>query len=274
MKNWKFLFIPLALLMVIFVGQKNWLRKPASGSDFVASCTRQAKEKKAEPTICVPISEMFFHSEEIVSMLEPGDIGAPILPVDKKAKIIAIAKPTYVARLAYCYFQFRKWFDPKTLSPEQLALSASGFAILSDEIAGYREWLQSQSGQECIARVKSYSGEGIVDIDMELKGYVSLIAINPIASIQENGGKEAVKQDALQTINHERIHVLQATCSDLNIVATNLWNQLPAFAKDEMKNKYPAYDWNNSVVAIRENLALKYEMKPLEVLALAKNCTY
>jgi len=111
------------------------------------------------------------------------------------------------------------------------------------------------------------------DLTSIFHDHESLIAINPVAAIQTGRGVEDVKNEALLTINHERIHVLQSLCKKLNQIAVKMWSSLPNAKKEKMKKKFPAYDWSNPVVAARENLAFNYETKPLEVLRLV-NCKY
>lgn len=248
-------------------------RNIAGADAFQSACMKQAKLKKVDPAICPAIRKDFFSTNEVAQDQSPSAFGAPALPIDHSAKIVVVEDPRYVAQLAYCYFQFRGWFDPKTMSPEALSVAASGFAILKEEMKGYAEWKDSNIGRDCDKKVRAYANNEIQDLTSIFQKYQALIAINPVASIEAGRNAENIRKEALLTVNHERIHVLQVLCRNLDQTATKMWNDLPAAKKQEMKQKFAAYDWSNPIVAARENLALKYETRPGEVLQLA-NCKY
>lgn len=249
-------------------------RSPSSVAEFRTICQARVELKKADPTICDSISGEFFKSDGQAPSIAPGDLGAPVLPTDYRTKIIAIAAPRYFSQLAYCYFQYRGWFDPKALPPEKLSVVASGFAILKNELEGYGPWLDTDVGRECRQRVSGFAGEDVTDLDSLFRSYDSLIAVNPIAAIKEGVTLEDVKKDALATVNHERIHVLHVLCQQLDEVAVKMWSELDARAKGALQKKFLSYDWSNPTVAVRENLALRYEHNPLEVLNLANGCHF
>ena len=271
--------LPLALVSALLIlaivnKQRAYRSSLSNGEAFLGDCAALAAKRGADTTLCPGIKSTFFARGEENPPLAPAAIGAPPLPVDSTTKIIAVSNPRFLSHLAYCYFEFRGWFDPKSLSPEEFAAAATGFAILQGEVYGYADWLQSAAGASCRERVKAFTANEPDDLTGTMKDITALIALNPLAALKAGRSLEDIRNEAQLTLNHERIHVLQVLCPALDSLASRQWKELPPSGREEMKRRYPAYDWANPVVAARENLALRYETHPRDVLSLAPGCVY
>lgn len=204
--------------------------------------------------------------------IEPATVNSPALPIDKHVRFIMFYDPSYLSRFGYCYFAFRGWFDPNQTSPKQLALAASGFAILKSELRGYQEWLRSEPGKQCEKAVFQFSGAMPIDIAAEMAGKISIIGFNPVGAIRSDGGIAPVLDEARLTINHERIHAIHVSCPEVNSVAEKHWSDLSAKDKKKLKEGHLSYDWTNQTVAVREAFAYFLEEEPTKVLSYIVNC--
>lgn len=257
------IFFTLVALVILISNQLT--KDDVSNSSFYAKCLEQVEFNNLNSIYCKKLMRQFpilQSSKDVLAVTAEQIKGAVSLPIDDEVTILLTLNPDFLAHLSYCYFQFRGWFDPKELGPSDLSRVASGLAILREELDGYDNWLGSKDGVKCQERVESnvmihdplkFSFNDIFEHS------AALIAINPLVEIQSGRSvEEVIKQMAL-TLNHERIHILQALCPELDKYAHHLWENLSSNEKERVIENYPVYDWSNPLIAAREYLALKYE---------------
>lgn len=252
------------LLAGYFLSQKN---------AFSTACL----ERTNDAPFCRALEKHFFLNKMAAREISPTLVGALALPVDSKIRFLAFHNPYYFSRFAYCYFVFRGWLDPKSLSPSQMALTASGFAVLASELKGYGTWLLFQKeGLACQQSVQDSLHLETVNLEKELENSKKdfMIAVNPVASIGTERNIDAVVNDAKVTINHERIRAIQASCNSVEKEAKKYWSSLSAKDKKKFVETYPTYNWNDGMIAVREAFAYHYEKNPEIVQGLAKECTW
>ena len=231
-------------------------------------------EQSGSNELCRIIAKTFFKDNSEIQEFSPSLVDAPRFPIDSKIRFLAFNDPNQISAMAYCYFVFRRWFDPSSLSPKQLAMGANGFALLEKELKGYSKWLiDSEKGKSCIKQLKSNLSLTPIDLDKEMEGYISIIAINPIAGSRLKNA-EAVLKDTKLTINHERIHAIHVSCEKIDKQAQDYWKKLSPEKKAELARTHTNYNWDDEIVAVREAFAFKFEKDPQAILELSKNCEF
>jgi len=190
--------ISIAILTISLVGAVVFFRLQTT-SPFLKACQTHLKNKKLvsalDTDLCSKIEKQFFSGDDNVQNILPSKVGATELPIDDEVRFIAFNDPAYFSSYAYCYFAFKEWFNPESLAPDQMAIAASGFAILKKELEGYKEWLASTKGQSCSRAIKTSLNLEVIDLEQEMGEKVSIIAINPIGAIRsDNGLGEVIKE--------------------------------------------------------------------------------
>lgn len=266
----------LILFFVFFLGGGLWWVLLIKRSPFLNRCNERLEQenyvKNAESKLCEQLRTKFFQGWGPIQQISPQTVEAPPLPIDSKVRFIAFYNPDYLAAFAYCYFVFRGWFDPEKISPDKLALSASGFTIMKDELVGYDSWLNSHSGEGCRFRLKDETGLAPMDLAKEIGAAIAVIAINPVGAIRSDGGMQPLLREARLTMNHERIHAIHVNCPSVDKAASEHWTSLDVKARDALKVGHLDYDWNNPKIAIREAFAYAFEDNPAKVLEYTGNC--
>lgn len=272
-----FFFLQLSFFILL----DKSLAEDTPKSDFLSLClmTDTFGTKEVQAKICHEIADRLLggpKAKDIVS-LTPDQIGAPKMSLDSKIHFFAFNDPNFLVGMAYCYFVFRGWISPQTISPDQLAMAASGFSILNEKIKDYAEWLKnSDSGKKCNARVEKESEVKVADLEKALGGYVAIIGLNPYAAILTPPvSLESVLQEMRLTINHERIHGYHVACPAFEKWSIGQWTALKTDKKNELIKKYPSYNWTVPAVAGREFIGFQYEQDPKKVedLPEIKQCT-
>ncbi|MCM2324353.1 MAG: hypothetical protein NDJ90_13935 [Oligoflexia bacterium] len=249
----------------------------AEYSDFLSLCNSLAKTSGPRGlTTCSRLHQLFFSSEGTAHFapVTPRQVNAPAMSVDSKVQFLVFNDPNYVPGIAYCYVVYRRWIDPKQVSPDQLGLAAGGFAVLREDLKGYQAWLQNDpAGRQCKARVESESQVTVANLEASLKEQVALIGLNPLALIQQkNGDYAAILRELALTLNHERIHAYQVLCPEFEKWSLAQWQALPEASKSAVKRQHPDYQWQDLKVAAREHAAFLLEKKPETVLGLVGRC--
>lgn len=257
------------LVIAFVLGAASFVYYVWRPTRFQASCRERLRENKyqksLENNLCAKLEREFFSSRSPIQAISPTTVHAPALPIDHRVRFIAFYDPLHLSSFAYCYFVFRGWFDPKTLSPRQLGQSASGFAILKSELNGYPEWLKTSKGAECTKSLKDSIVMDPSDLTIEMADRVSIIGFNPVGAVRSDDGLDAVLKEALLTINHERIHAIHVSCPEVDRVAVRHWDSLSRASKEKLKAGHLNYDWTNRTVAVREAFAYFLEDNPEKV---------
>ncbi len=222
--------------------------------------------------ICSQVQEKIFLDQEPVQVLHNASIRLVNLPGDDTLSLLSFYDLNRFPSYFYCYFQYRKWFDPEVLGPAQMSYSVDGGAVIKKELDGFDVWLKSKEGLRCQARVKSQTGFSQVNLSKELGKHEALIAVNPISFLSENISIEQMMEYTRQVFNHERIHVLQKSCPEMDRFAKAQWKALEDKDKLALIQKYPAYKWSDVEVASRESLAFLHEQDPLSLLEATPGC--
>ncbi len=249
----------------------------AGTSDFRSACTSLAAARGFKPAICEAVYKKFFSSialEKSLAEFSPKDIGAPAQKIDSKIRFVAFNDANGASALAYCYFVFKGTIDAKSIQPLDLNLASGGFSISSQDIGGYQNWVEStEAGKQCKVAVESQTGYALPTIETELKGNLSLVAVNPLAAL--NGGfvemKTLLKEMAL-TLNHGRILAYMQRCPAVEAWGQKQWLAMSDADRNVISSKLSAYKWDNLQVAGRQYVAFVFEGNPKQVLNLAKGC--
>lgn len=258
-----------------FASTNNAKAEPEA-SDFLSLCKMTLQNDPSSLPLCETIHQKFFlanKTQDIAPVL-PSQVGAPDSPIDSKIQFFIFNDPNYLSGIAYCYFVYRNWIGAGEIGPDQLAMSASGFSILNEDIKEYKKWLSTQTaGKACKARVEKEAQVTVADLELSLKGRVALIGLNPYASIHTPGvtAESVIKEMAL-TINHERIHAYQVACPEFEKWSIKEWEKLPSSKKNEYVKKYPSYTWSIPKIAGREYIGFLYESTPEKITEHVKNC--
>jgi hypothetical protein len=246
-------------------------------SDFLSLCSSFASAQGADAAFCSRLNSKFFAETQkgaAVALVNPSDVGAPVMSVDSKVRFVVFHDPNYFPGVAYCYFAYRSWIDPQKMSPDAVALASSGFSILNENIEAYQTWLDvNPEGRRCRELVQKESGVPVTDLRPLLKEHAALVGLNPLASVK-NGhlSYQAVIDDLKLTLNHERIHAYQVLCPELEKWGQKMWSALPQEEQDKFGIVYPAYNWKDPKVAGREYVAFSFENKPLRISDHVGNC--
>jgi hypothetical protein len=253
------------------------VKAPAgSEADFLNLCKTTLKDQPQSLPLCETIHKKFFSENKTLDLVKvtPKEVGAPASPLDDKIQFFMFNDPNYLSGIAYCYFVYRNWISSSETGPDALAMTASGFSILNEDIPAYQKWIKSSSeGKKCKARVEKESEVSVADLEISLAGRVALIGLNPYASIQNpNSTAESVMDEMKLTVNHERIHAYQVACPEFEKWSIKEWEKLPFATKNEYIKKYPSYTWSLSKVAGREYIAFLYEKTPEKIGEHVKNC--
>lgn len=247
-----------------------------SPSDFLSLCKTTLQNNPKSLPLCETIHQKFFvaNKTQDISPVTPAQVGAPAAPIDDKIQFFMFNDPNYLSGIAYCYFVYRNWISPAEIGPDALAMSASGFSILNEDVKSYQKWLNTQTaGKNCKARVEKEAEVSVADLELSLKGRVALIGLNPYASIHnpDVSADSVIKEMAL-TINHERIHAYQVACPEFEKWSIKEWEKLPAATKNVYIKKYPSYTWSIPKIAGREYIGFLYESTPEKITEHVKNC--
>ncbi len=248
-------------------------------SNFYNLCKTTLQNNSKALPVCETIYQKFFvknNKSDIVN-IQPSDVGAPASPIDSKVQFFIFNDPNFVSGMAYCYFVYRNWITPNSTSPDALAMSASGFSILNEEIAPYQKWLISSSeGKKCKATVEKEAEVSVANLENALKGKVALIGLNPYALITspEDITSDSVMKEMTLTLNHERIHAFQVACPEFEKWSIKEWEKLPFATKNVYIKKYPSYTWSIPKVAGREYIAFLYENAPGSVGEHISKCKF
>ncbi len=265
----KYLLLLLVSFNVLAAGSE-----PAS--DFLSLCKTTLQNNPKSLPLCETIHQKYFATNKTqdIAAITPAQVGAIATPIDDKIQFFMFNDPNYLSGIAYCYFVYRNWISPSEIGPDALAMSATGFSILNEDIKAYQKWLTTQTaGKNCKARVEKEAEVSVADLELSLKGRVALIGLNPYASIHTpDSTAETVTKEMALTINHERIHAYQVACPDFEKWSIKEWEKLPSTKKNEYIKKYPSYTWSIPKIAGREYIGFLYESTPEKINDLVKNC--
>jgi hypothetical protein len=254
----------------------NLLAEVPATSDFQSLCKATLQFNSVSLPLCETIHTKFFkeNKNKDITGITPKDLNALSSPLDSKIQIFMFNDPNYLSGIAYCYFVYRNWISSNEIGPDQMAMSASGFSILNEDLKEYQKWIvSSNEGKKCKERVEKESEVTVVNLEESLKGKVALIGLNPYASIHlPNPTAESVLNDMKLTLNHERIHAYQVACPEFEKWSIKEWEKLPSKSKNEYSKKYPSYTWSIPKVAGREYIAFLFEASPEKVSEYVKNC--
>ena len=247
-------------------------------SKFYDLCKVTLKDNAKALPVCETIYQKFFeknNSSDIIN-ITPSDVGASASPLDSKIQFFIFNDPNFVSGMAYCYFAYRNWITTNNTSPDALAMSASGFSILNEEIGPYQKWLSTSfEGKKCKAAVEKESVVSVSNLENNLKGKVALIGLNPYALISSpDVTSESVMKEMTLTLNHERIHAFQVACPEFEKWSIKEWEKLPFATKNIYIKKYPSYTWSIPKVAGREYIAFLYENKPSVINEHINKCKF
>lgn len=274
---------PLAVLCTLSLLAYSLLGQPFAladethqdQSDFLSLCQAELMGK-GDTTVCKRIHTAFFSQGDMkhFAPLTPKQVGAPPMSVDKKVQFLAFNDPNYVSGIGYCYFVFRKWIDPKGISPDSLGLSSTGFAIFNEDLKEYQTWLAgTEAGKACKTQVESESGVKVANLEGSLKDHTGLIALNPLAIIRQKGSHyPSILKEMALTLNHERIHAYQVLCPSFEKWSKEKWEKMPEHEKAAMKRAHPDYNWSDPKVAARESAAFLLEKNPSTVQSHLGSC--
>lgn len=247
-------------------------------SNFHNLCKVTLQNNSKALPVCETIYQKFFvknNTSDIVN-IQPSDVGAPASPIDSKVQFFIFNDPNFVSGMAYCYFVYRNWISPSSVSPDTLAMSASGFSILNEEISSYQKWLVSAvEGKKCKASVEKEAEVSVANLENALKGKVALIGLNPYSLINSpDVTSDSVMKEMTLTVNHERIHAYQVACPEFEKWSIKEWEKLPFATKNAYIKKYPSYTWSIPKVAGREYIAFLFENAPENVGQHISKCKF
>jgi hypothetical protein len=247
-------------------------------SNFYSLCKTTLENNPKALPVCETVYQKFFvknNKSDIVN-IRPSDVGAPDSPIDSKVQYFIFNDPNFVSGMAYCYFVYRNWISPTTVSPDALAMSASGFSILNEEIPAYQKWLISASeGKKCKATVEKEAEVSVANLETALKGKVALIGLNPYSLINSpEVTSDSILKEMTLTVNHERIHAYQVACPEFEKWSIKEWEKLPFATKNAYIKKYPSYTWSIPRVAGREYIAFLFENAPANVAEHITKCKF
>lgn len=245
-------------------------------SDFLSLCKTTLQNNQKALPLCETIHQKYFLKNKTTDIAPflPRDVGAPSSPIDEKVRFFIFNDPNYISGIAYCYFVYRNWISLSEIGPDTLAMSASGFSILNENIKDYQKWLMaSTEGKKCKSRVEKESEVTVADLEISLKGKVALIGINPYAIIHSpDVSLESVEKEMLLTVNHERIHAYHVACPSFEKWSIKEWEKLPSAKKNEYIKKYPSYTWSIPKIAGREYIGFLFESTPEKITEHVKGC--
>lgn len=245
-------------------------------SDFQSLCKATLQNQPNSLPLCEKIHQKFFINNKTndIAAISPSDVGAPASAIDSKVQFFIYNDPNFLSGMAYCYFVYRNWISSAEISPDALAMSASGFSILNEDIKKYQSWLTSSTeGKKCKTRVEKEAEVSVSNLELSLKDRVAIIGLNPYASIQNpNPTYESVVDEMKLTINHERIHAYQVACPEFEKWSIKEWEKLPVATKNVYIKKYPSYTWSIPKIAGREYIGFLYEGTPEKIGEHIKNC--
>jgi hypothetical protein len=263
-------------VLILLLASFNLFAAGPPASDFLSLCKKTLQESPKSLPLCETIHQKFFISNRTndIATIVPADVNAPASPIDSKVQFFIFNDPNYLSGIAYCYFVYRNWISSSVTSPDDLAMSASGFSILNEDIPAYKKWLATANeGKKCKARVEKEAEVSVADLQLSLQGRVALIGLNPYASIQTpDSTAESVMKDMTLTVNHERIHAYQVACPEFEKWSIKEWEKLPTAKKNEYIKKYPSYTWSLPKVAGREYVAFLFEGTPEKITEHVKSC--
>ena len=180
-------------------------------------------------------------------------------PADSLTVYRVLEDPNKMASFAYCYFSFRKWLlNP--ISTDQMSLTISGFSIIKSETAGYAKWLTTSEGKTCVKKVKSESDEDVVDLEKYFDSEKqALLFVNPLALVSLSSSLDHFKGEMKKIVNHERVHVIQGLCKNIDSWSEGVWKKLKPEESKSFEKTYPGYKWSDSKIAGRESVAYTFE---------------
>ena len=252
--------LPLLAGAVLVLFLQNQSDQPSEA--FLSECQKKVTSTPERDAFCENAAKTFFTDQKPVQKIDLVKLGAPSLKIDSQIRFAAFYDYRYVAALTYCYFASRKWFNSKTYSPLHFAKGVAGFAVLSSELEPYKKWLETPEGFACRKRVEGELGLRNVRLLDYLKDHSALVAINPIAMVENRTQLKSIIEESRHTVNHERVHVLHVSCKNIGNHATKIWTELPEAKKNNLKMKLPDYNWKDPVVGEREYLAFLHEKDP------------
>lgn len=268
--------IKLAICIFFIFSIEIKAQEPAS--DFLNLCKVTLQNNQSSLPMCESIHKKFFleNKNKDIANINPTVLEAPASPLDGKIQFFVFNDPNYLSGIAYCYFVYRNWISSNEIGPDSLAMSATGFSILNEDLKSYQDWIEKKSeGQKCKLRVEKEAGVSVANLEISLKGKIALIGINPYASIQTgNPTFKSVMEEMKLTVNHERIHAYQVACPKFEAWSEKEWKNLPLVKKNEYIKKYPSYTWSISKVAGREFIAFLFESTPEKISPYIKDCKF
>lgn len=262
-------------LVLIFL----FLTSPAHAdtSDFLSLC-KSSLPKNLHVRTCEKLNLKLFKNDNKSpsQLISPETVGAPKFSIDKKILFMVFSDPNYFPAVSYCYFVYRGWIDPKKISPDRLGMQSTGFSILNEDLQGYKLWLEKdKNGKSCRELIEKETQVPLTDLSSSIKGYHAIVGLNPFASLrQQSGDYKKIIEDMAVTLNHERIHALQAACEKFDLYGMQEWSKIGGPAQHKFADKYPSYNWRDINVAGREYIAFLYEKSPSKALKLVKGCPY
>ena len=243
---------------------------------FTEVCLEVASTVNAsgKSELCEYSQSWYFKNRQPFVEIAPGKLAAPELPGDSQVRIIAFQNPKLFAAVGFCYFTSRGWLEETGITPLGFASSVGGMAILAKELYDYNNWVRSPAGIRCRKSVEAELGYPVPDLTGELKARASLIALNPAALVSGKASLEAVLREAKITINHERIHALQALCQEFQEWSELEWEGLKEAQRKAVRERHPEYAWGDPFIAARELIAFRFEQHPAQVNAYLGNCKF
>jgi hypothetical protein len=244
------------LLLFFFLASRSAFSNNGS-SLFKDLCPTLFEGKEA---LCQSVHGRFFKDKNTrIVPVTAKDFGVQDSPLDNITDFRVVEDPNKMPAFAYCYFTFRDWMK-KEITPDQMAISGSGFSILKSETKGYSKWLKSAQGKRCVERVKKESEEDVVDLETFFQPQkTALLFVNPIAVLPIAMDAEQFALEVRKLVDHERIHVIQGHCPSIDTWSVGIWAKMSPQDKKSFEVSYPDYKWNDIKIAGREAVAFSHE---------------
>jgi hypothetical protein len=248
-----------------------------AAADFKSTCISLAKIRGFKAEICDTVQKKFFSTippDKALAEFLPKDVGAPSQKIDSKIRFVVFNDASGSSALSYCYFAFKGTIDSAQIQPIDLNLASSGYSISSQDMGAYQNWIETtDTGKKCKILVEQQTGYALPNVEKELKGNLSLIAINPLAAL--NGGfvdmKSLLREMSL-SVNHGRVIAYMQKCPAVEAWGQKQWLSMSEDDRKVIKSKLTAYKWDDDQVAGRQYAAFAFENNPAQVLSLTKGC--
>ncbi len=219
---------------------------------------------QGKTNLCAAVQKTFLENS-LAPKTEPGlrtlsstDLKVVPAPFDKTMLARWAEDPNKMVAYGFCYFTFKNWISP-SVGPDQMGLASSGFSILKNELGGYKEWLKSEPGKACQKKVTDESKEQVVDLEQFMGPARAILFLNPIAFVGTAESADKLVEGMKTVFDHERIHVLQGLCPEIDSWSLGVWKKLPPHEAKAYEKTYPDYKWSDPKIAGRESVAFAFE---------------